>query len=100
MRGRAPLHERRGLWARALRRRALRRAHGDGRQERALEGEIGGLEEEQKELEARLADPALYSTGGFAATQPLLTRLQQLKGTLQERYQRWEEKNDELARLG
>ena len=54
-----------------------------------LPGRIEALEMEQGQLQARLADPALYQQGGDAVT-AIQTRLVTLEAELAEVYARWE----------
>ena len=54
-----------------------------------LPGRIEALETEQGQLQARLADPALYQQGGDAVT-AIQTRLAALEAELAEVYARWE----------
>ena len=63
------------------------------KEERELESlpeRIAALEEEQKQLHGRLADPEFYRSGG-AEVAPLTARLEELERELAEAYRRWEE---------
>jgi ATP-binding cassette subfamily F protein 3 len=59
-----------------------------------LEQRIAGLEEEKKQIEPQLADPALYND--YARARPLLTRFDEIKDKLEELYARWEHQQELL----
>jgi ATP-binding cassette, subfamily F, member 3 len=60
-----------------------------------LEARIAELEGEQKALETRLADPALYDD--FARAKPLMDQHRALKDEVESLYARWEEAQARLA---
>ena len=62
-----------------------------------LEKRVGKLEQEQTELEPKLADPELYKDNQrFKQT---LDRYQQNKAKLEELYGRWERQQEELLKV-
>ncbi len=61
----------------------------DQRELDELPKKIEALESEQAELEAKLADPALYQ-GDASEAQPLLDRMEALNQELEHAYARWE----------
>jgi ATP-binding cassette, subfamily F, member 3 len=63
----------------------------------ALEARIAELEAEQKDHEARLADPALYQD--FPRARPLMEAHQAGKLELEQLYARWEAAHEALARI-
>ncbi|HSN90475.1 MAG TPA: ABC-F family ATP-binding cassette domain-containing protein [Anaeromyxobacteraceae bacterium] len=64
----------------------------------ALEARIEGLEREEREAAASLADPALYAD--FARARPLIDRQRAVREELAALYARWEEAQERLAALG
>jgi ATP-binding cassette subfamily F protein 3 len=63
-----------------------------------IEARIAELERVQKEAEAALADPALYSD--FARARPHVEALAAAKGELEGLYVEWEARHRELEELG
>jgi ATP-binding cassette subfamily F protein 3 len=62
-----------------------------------LEARIDGLEREEREATAALADPALYAD--FARARPLIDRQRAAREELAPLYARWEEAQERLAAL-
>jgi ATP-binding cassette subfamily F protein 3 len=60
-----------------------------------IEERIAALEAEQKEREARLADPALYND--FAKAKPLMDTHRAGKEELEKLYAEWEAAQERLA---
>jgi ATP-binding cassette subfamily F protein 3 len=61
-----------------------------------LERRIGEIEDEQRDIEPKLADPAFFND--FARARPLLEKFQQNRDKLEELYARWEYQQEQLTR--
>jgi ATP-binding cassette subfamily F protein 3 len=65
-----------------------------------LEGKLAKLHEEKKQLDEKLADPSLYTSGDSAQVPALLKRQGELTQGVDEGEERWLEIQAELEEIG